>query len=92
MQKVFIPALDLLYRRLQRGFTQRQKILAALLGIVILINFMFRAACPPERRFFKSAASRTIALCASPDMVTRPLPLGASRSAKSPGLERPSVL
>ncbi len=93
MQTFFIPLLDLLYERLRKGFTRRQKILAALLGLVLLVNFMFRAACPPERRFFRSPASQTIALCASPDMVRHSVPLGAARSAKSPAPERlPSVL
>jgi len=87
MRTVFIPALDLLYRRLQMGFTRRQKILAALLGVAVLINFMFRAACPPERRFFRSTTSQTIALCAKPDMVKSPVPLGAARSARAPGVE-----
>lgn len=92
MNTFVIPALDLLYARLQKGFSRRQKILAALLGIAVLVNFMFRAACPPERRFFRSPASQTIALCAAPDMV-RTVPLGAARSAKSPAAERhPSVL
>ena len=90
MNKIIIPALELLYQRLQKGFTRRQTILAALLGFAILINFMFRAACPPERRFFRSPASQTIALCASPDMVRHSVPLGAARSAKSPALERHS--
>jgi hypothetical protein len=92
MNTIVIPALNLLYERLQKGWTRRQKIFAGLLGMLILINFMFRAACPPERRFFKSPTSRTIALCASPDMVTRPVPLGASRNAKSPAMERPAIL
>ena len=55
MQKLIIPALDLLYERLENGFTMRQMICAALLGPAILANFMFRAACPPELRFFVRA-------------------------------------
>ena len=81
MHKFFIPALELLEARLQKGFSRRQKIVAVLLGIVILINFMFRAACPPERRFFKSPTSRSIAICAPADLVKNAIPLGAARSA-----------
>lgn len=88
MQTFFIPLLDFLYRRLERGFTRRQKTLAVLLGMVVLANFMFRAGCPPERRFFRSPTSQTISLCASPDMVRNALPLGRSRSARS-SEERP---
>ena len=92
MQTLFIPALELLYKRLQKGFSRRQKILAALLGLAVLVNFMFRAGCPPERRFFRSPASQTIALCAQPDMVKGPVPLGAARSAKAADPERRSPL
>jgi hypothetical protein len=92
MQTFFIPALDLLYQRLQKGFSRRQKIWAALLGLVILGNFIFRAACPPERRFFKSPTSQTIALCASPDMVKNTVPLGTARNAKTADPERGSSL
>jgi hypothetical protein len=93
MRIFLIPALDLLYRRLEKGFSRRQTILAALLGVAILVNFMFRAACPPERRFFRSQTSQTIALCASPDMVKNTVPLGAARSANSADPERrPSLL
>ncbi len=91
MNTFIIPALDLLYRRMQQGFTPRQTILAALVGLLVLINFMFRAACPPERRFFRSPTSQTIAVCASPDMVRHSVPLGAARNAKSPAAP-PSVL
>ena len=91
MQTFFIPLLDLLYQRLEQGFTRRQKILAALIGMVALANFMFRAGCPPERRFFRSPMSQTISLCASPDMVRNALPLGRSRSARSPE-ERPQAV
>src|ERR671916_810109 len=92
MQTWFIPVLDLLYRRLQRGFSRRQTVLAALLGVVILANFMFRAACPPERRFFRSPRSATLYVCATPDVVKNSLPLGASRSAQSQGVRRPAPL
>jgi hypothetical protein len=87
MHKFIIPALDLLYRRLQNGFTLRQKLWAAVLGTVILLNFMFRAACPPERRFFTSPTSSTMYVCATPDLVKNSLPLGPSRSAQSQGLK-----
>ena len=93
MNTFVIPALDLLYARMLKGLTRRQTVLAALLGLALLVNFMFRAACPPERRFFRSPTSQTIAICASPDMVRRPVPLGASRNATLPAAERsPSVL
>jgi hypothetical protein len=62
MMRTFITALDWLYERLHRGFTRRQKVLAGVLGAVILANFMFRAACPPERRFFKNPGSSAGAL------------------------------
>jgi hypothetical protein len=93
MNKFIIPALDLLYGRLQSGFSRRQKILAALLGFVIIVSFMFRAACPPERRFFKSLTSPSVAMCASPDMVKDAMSLQGSRGAKHSHNERPpSVL
>ena len=88
MQTLFIPILELLYRRLQKGVSRRQTIVAALLGGAVLVNFMFRAACPPERRFFRSPASQTIAVCAQPDMVRSRVPLGAARSAKAADPER----
>jgi len=88
MQSLFIPALDLLYRRLHKGFSRRQQIWAALLGLIILINFMFRAACPPERRFVRSPTSKTIALCAAPDLVKNAVPLRTARSAKAADPER----
>ena len=87
MNTFIIPALDLLYRRLQKGFSRRQKLWAAFLGLVVLINFMFRAACPPERRFFNSPTSSTMYVCATPDVVKNSLPLGASRSAQTQGLK-----
>ncbi len=80
MNKFFIPALELLEARVRKGFSKRQKILAVLLGLVILVNFMFRAGCPPERRFFKSGTSRTIAICAPADVVKNAVPLGGARS------------
>ena len=93
MNTFVIPALDLLYARMLKGLTRRQTIWVALLGLALLVNFMFRAACPPERRFFRSPTSQTIAICAAPDMVRRPVPLGSSRNATSPSAERmPSVL
>ena len=55
MMQTLIKALDVLYERLQKGFTRRQKVCAGLVGVVILPNYMFRAACPPERRFFKKS-------------------------------------
>jgi hypothetical protein len=82
MHKFVIPALDLLHQRLQKGFSPRQKMAAALLGLLILMNFMFRAACPPERRFVRSATSGTLAICATSDLVRNSLPLGAARNAK----------
>ena len=91
MQKFVIPALDLLYGRLRKGFSRRQKLLAAVLGFAILVNFMFRAACPPERRFFNSPRSNTMYVCATPDVV-KAVPLGQLRSAQSQGLKRPSPL
>jgi len=92
MQTFFIPVLDLLYQRLQRGFTRRQKLWAVLLGMGVLANFMFRAGCPPERRFFRSPTSQTISICATPDMVKNALPLGRSRSARSPEERHKPVL
>ncbi len=38
---------------------------ADLLGIVVLASFMFRAACPPERRFVKNPGSSAVTICAS---------------------------
>ena len=92
MHKFVIPALDLLYARLQKGFSRRQKLSAGLLGLVILLNFMFRAACPPERRFFNSPRSATLYVCATPDVVKNSVPLGTSRSAQSLGLKHPAPL
>jgi hypothetical protein len=92
MHKFIIPALDLLYQRIQKGFSRRQKIAAALLGLAILANFMFRAACPPERRFFNSPHSSTMYVCATPDVVKYSLPLGSSRSAQSHGIKDPAPL
>jgi hypothetical protein len=92
MHKFVIPALDLLYARLQKGFSRRQKLLAVFLGFVILLNFMFRAACPPERRFFNSPSSPTMYVCATPDVVKNAVPLGTSRSAQSQSLRHPAPL
>ena len=92
MHKFVIPALDLLYTRMQRGFSRRQKLWAVLLGLAILANFMFRAACPPERRFFNSPRSNTMYVCATPDVVKHSLPLGNSRSAQSQGIKHPAPL
>jgi hypothetical protein len=92
MQKFFIPLLGIIYKRLQKGFTSRQKLWAVLLGIAILVNFMFRAACPPERRFFTSPSSSTMYVCATPDVAKYSLPLGSSRSAQSHGIKGPSPL
>jgi hypothetical protein len=92
MHKFVIPALDVLYARLQQGFSKRQKYLAVLLGLAILWNFMFRAACPPERRFFNSPRSATMYVCATPDVVKNSVPLGSSRSAQSQGLKHPARL
>ena len=92
MHSFFIPALDLLYARVQNGFSRRQKLFACFLGVTILLNFMFRAACPPERRFFNSPRSATLYACATPDVVKNSLPLGASRSAQSQGLRHPAPL
>ena len=77
---------------MQKGFTQKQKLWAALLGLAILVNFMFRAACPPERRFFHSPRSDTMYVCATPDVVKNALPLGSSRSAQSAGVSPPAPL
>jgi hypothetical protein len=84
MHKFVIPALDLIYARVQRGFSRQQKLWGALLGLIILASFMFRAACPPERRFFNSPRSSTMYVCATPDVVNNPGPLGSLRSAQSP--------
>jgi hypothetical protein len=92
VQKLVIPALDLLYARLQKGFSKRQKLWAVLLGLAILLNFMFRAACPPERRFFNSPRSSSMYVCATPDVVKNPMPLGASRSAQSQSVRQPAPL
>ncbi len=83
MHKFIIPALGLLYERAQKGLTKRQKLWAVLLGFAILANFMFRAACPPERRFFNSPRSSTMYVCATPDVVKNSQPLGAARSSQS---------
>ena len=88
MYKFVIPALDLLYSRMQKGFTKRQKLWATLLGLAILANFMFRAACPPERRFFQSPRSDTMYVCATPDVVKHSVPLGSLRSAQTGGLKQ----
>jgi hypothetical protein len=82
MHKFVIPALDLLYGRLKRGFTQRQKIFAVLAGVLILFNFMYRAGCPPESRFATSGKSGTVAVCAPPDVVRFALPMGEWRNAE----------
>jgi hypothetical protein len=92
MHRFVIPALDLLYARVQRGFSRRQKLITGLLGVAILLNFMFRAACPPERRFFNSPTSATLYMCATPDVVRNSLPLGTSRSAQSQSLKPPARL
>jgi hypothetical protein len=82
MHKFVIPALDLLYGRLKRGFTWRQKIFAVLAGVLILFNFMYRAACPPESRFATSGATGTVAVCAPPDVVRYALRSGQWRDAE----------
>jgi hypothetical protein len=92
MHRFVIPALDLLYARIQKGFSRRQKLFAGLLGIAILLNFMFRAACPPERRFFNSPLSATMYVCATPDVVKNSVPLGPSRSAQSQSFKPPARL
>jgi hypothetical protein len=92
MQKFFIPILELIYTRLQKGFTSRQKLWALVLGIAILVTFMFRAACPPERRFFTSPSSGTRYVCATPDMAKYSLPLGSSRSAQSHAIKNQAPL
>ncbi len=92
MHKFVIPALDALYEYIQKGFSRRQKICAVLLGLILLANFMFRAACPPERRFFNSPRSATMYVCATPDVVKNSVPLGPSRSAQSQGLRHPARL
>lgn len=92
MQKFVIPALELLYACMQKGFSRRHKLWAALLGLAILANFMFRAACPPERRFFQSPRSDTMYVCATPDVVRNATPLGSSRSAQSQAVSRSAPL
>jgi hypothetical protein len=92
MHNFVIPALDLLYRRVQKGFSRRQKLAAACLAALLLLNFMFRAACPPERRFFNSPLSTTMYVCATPDVVKNSLPLGASRSAQSQSVKASAPL
>ena len=92
MRTFVIPALELLYGRLQKGFSRRQKLWVALLGLAILLNFMFRAACPPERRFFHSPRSETMYVCATPDVVKNAMPLRSSRSAQSQAVSRPAPL
>jgi hypothetical protein len=81
MMQTLIRALDVLYERLQKGFTRRQKVCAGLVGVIIVGNFMFRAACPPERRFFKNPGSSAVTICASsPTTVSSPSsPMPASR-------------
>ena len=88
MNTFVIPALDLLYARMLRGLTRRQTVLAALLGLALLVNFMFRAACPPERRFFNSPSSPTMpgGSPAAPDRLP-PLSLPRSYACRS-DLER----
>ena len=89
MQLFLIPLLDLLYARIKKGFSRRQKIWAVLVSFAILMNFMFRAACPPERRFFHSPRSNTMYVCATPDVVNS-VTLGRSRSAQySTQMQRP---
>jgi hypothetical protein len=92
MHQFVIPALDLLYARVQKGFSRRQTLWAGLVGVAILVNLMFRAACPPERRFFNSPRSATLYVCATSDVVKNSLPLGASRSAQSQSLRPPAPL
>jgi hypothetical protein len=82
MHKFVIPALDLLYERLRQGFTWRQKIYAVLAGVLLLLNFMYRAACPPESRFATSGKTGTVAVCAPPDVVRYALPIGQWRNAE----------
>ena len=82
MHKLIIPVLDLLYARLERGFTRRQKIYAVLAGVLILFNFMYRASCPPGSRFATSGKSGTVAVCAPPDVVRFALPMGEWRNAE----------
>lgn len=92
MHKIIIPMLDLLYHRILKGFNQQQKLWAALLGIAILLTFMFRAACPPERRFVHSPRSSTMYVCATPDVAKDAMPLETSRSAQSSGIKDQSPL
>lgn len=82
MEKFVIPGLELLHRRVRKGFSRRQIIIALLLGVVVLTNFMFRAACAPERRFVRSATSGTLAICAGSDMVRNSTSLGAARNVR----------
>lgn len=89
MHKFIIPALDLLYDRLKRGFTRRQVIYAVLAGVLILFNFMYRAACPPASRFATSGTSGTVAVCAPPDVVRFALRTGEWRNAEV--FRRPNV-
>ena len=91
MRMFLIPLLDLLYERLRKGFSRRQKISAALIGVAVLLNFMFRASCPPERRFFHSPRSNTMYVCATPDVVNS-VPLGNSRNAQSAGVKHQAPL
>jgi hypothetical protein len=81
MHKLFIPALELLESRVRKGFSRSQIVFAALIGVAILANFMFRASCPAERRFFKSRTSQSVAICAPEDLVRRNVPLGNARNA-----------
>ena len=71
--------------RLQKGFTRRQKVCAGLVGLVILANFMFRAACPPERRFLNNPGSSAVTICASthPTIISPTFTLPASRQVRS---------
>jgi hypothetical protein len=83
MHKFFIPALELLEARVRKGFSRSQTVLAALIGLAIVGNFMFRAACPSERRFFKSPTSQSVAICAPEDLVRKAVPLGNARNANA---------
>jgi hypothetical protein len=91
MGKFVIPALDLMYRRLQKGLTTGQLLCAAVLAIILLVNFMFRAGCPAERRFLVSQVTHAVAVCATPAMVGAPDPRRqqASRSTSSTGSSSP---
>jgi len=90
MHVFLLPALDFLYSRVQNGFAWRQKLFVGLLGLVILLNFMFRAACPPERRFFSSPRSATTYVCAPSDVVNISLPLGGALNPRAQ--DRPESL